>query len=424
MAAVAAGRPPTASRTRAAVLGVLLLLVPALVAGCGGHSGPRNSAADATDAAAQGIRQTLDRRAVALLHHDRAAFLAGIDPRASRFLGRQRAMFGNIADVPLADVSYRLVRTGAFGLPPTADGTVRTATEVQLRYRLSGFDSEPVVATDYLTMSRRGGSWLVAGDDDGAATGHRGAVQLWDQGPVTVVRGAHSLVLGLGPAAGLRGYAKEADEAVPEVRRTWGGGWSGQVVVEVPRTLDQMAALVDAEPSDYRGIAAVTTGEAGGTAKVHSDRVIVNPEAFDGLSSFGRQTVLTHETTHVATRAWTNSRTPLWLSEGAADWTAYRTAGRTAPEIAPELAAAVAAGRLPTALPTDADFRSTDPDALARAYEGGWLACRMIADQWSPAELVALYKAAAAGTPITTPLALTPTAFTTRWRTYVQQELG
>lgn len=425
MAVVPLRRTPTASRARVAVLGVLLAVLAVLVAGCGGSSSGGHPAADATDA---GIRQTLDRRAAAVLHHDRAAFLAGIDPRAPRFLDRQKAMFTDIADVPLADWSYRLVRTGAFGLPPTADGTVRTAAEVELRYRLSGFDAKPVVATDYLTLARRGGSWYVAGDDDGAAAGHRSAVQLWDQGPVTVVRGTYSLVLGLGAAAGLRGYAKDVDRAVPEVRRAWGDGWSGKVVVEVPRTLDQMAALVDADPADYRDIAAVTTGEAGGTARVHSDRVIINPEAFDGLSDFGRQTVLTHETTHVATRTWTTGRTPLWLSEGAADWTAYRTAGRTAREVAPELATAVAAGRVPTALPTDADFHTADSGRLSRAYEGGWLACRMIADQWSPDKLVAFYRAVASGGTVDShlraTLGVTLTEFTARWRAYVQQELA
>ncbi|MFJ1583430.1 hypothetical protein ACIOC1_08940 [Streptomyces sp. NPDC088197] len=425
MAVAPLRRTPTASRVRAAALGLSLALLAALVAGCGGTASGGRPTADATDA---GIRQALDRRAAAVLHHDRAAFLAGIDPRATRFLDRQKAMFTDIADVPLADWSYRLVRTGAFGLPPTADGTVRAAAEVQLRYRLSGFDAAPVAATDYLTLSRRGGSWYVAGDDDGAASGHRGAVQLWDQGRVTVVRGTDSLVLGLGDAAGLRGYAEDVDRAVPEVRRTWGGaGWSGKVVVEVPRTLDQMAALAAADPADYRNIAAVTTGEGGGSARVGSDRVIINPEAFSGLSAFGRQTVLTHETTHVATRAWTTARTPLWLSEGAADWTAYRTAGRTARELAPELAAAVAAGRVPAALPADADFHSADADTLSRAYEGGWLACRLIADQWSPDALVAFYRAVASGgtvdSHLRTTLGTTLPAFTARWRAYLHQEL-
>lgn len=404
-----------------------LAVLAALAGGCSGGAAvtsPRGTATASVDA---GARQLLDRRAAAVLRHDSAAFLAGVDPRATRFYAEQRRMFGNLADVPLAAWSYRVVRTGAFPLPPSADGTRRTAAEVQLRYRLTGYDAQPVVSTAFLTLARRAGYWYVAGDDDGAAGGHRTAVQLWDQGPVRVVRGAHSLVLGLGPQAALRGYAADADRAVPEVAHAWGNGWPGKVVIEAPATLDQMAALLGAPPDGYRDIAAVTTGELGANAQAPADRVIINPAAFGGLSDFGRQVVLTHETTHVATRLSTTAHTPLWLSEGIADWVAYRSAGRTPQQVAPELAADVAAGRLPAALPTAADFRPT-ADHLAQAYEGGWLACRMIADQWSPSTLTAFYRAVAKGGTIDSrtraSLGVSLTEFTARWRDYVREELS
>jgi hypothetical protein len=137
--------------------------------------------------------------------------------------------------------------------------------------------------------------------------------------------------------------------------------------------------------------------------------------------------VLTHETTHVATRLSTTASTPLWLSEGVADWVAYRDSGRTAREIAPELAADVKAGRPPAALPTAADFRSGAKD-LAQAYEGGWLACRLIADQWSPQTLTAFYRAVARGgtldAHLRAALGIGSAQFTARWRSYVEQELG
>lgn len=400
-------------------------MLAVLAGGCSPSAPPRTVGAGApVDVAA---RKLLGQRSAALLHHDRTAFLAGIDPRSTRFLAEQRRMFGNIAQVPLAAWSYTLVRTDAFPLPPTADGTRRTAAEVRLRYRLAGYDTEPVVSTAYLTLDRRGGRWYVGGDDDGAAGGHRTAVQLWDQGPVRVVRGAHSLVLGLGAEKTLRGYADDADQAVPQVRHAWGSGWPGKVVIEAPSSLDRMAALLDARPTDYRDIAAVTTGEGGGNAAAPADRVIINPAAFGELSAFGRQVVLTHETTHVATRLSTTAHTPLWLSEGIADWVAYRDSGRTAGEIAPELAADVRAGRTPAALPTDADFGTT-AGGLAQAYEGGWLACRMIADQWSPGTLTAFYRAVAKGgtldSRLRAALGIGLTDFTARWRAYVKQELG
>lgn len=417
----AARRHRTAPLSALACLLTVLALLAALT-GCGGPGGARPAPAP-TDAA---VRHVLDQHAAAVLHHDRAAFLAGIDPRAAAFRARQVRVFTDIAHVPLAAWSYDLVRTGAFPLPPDAGGARRTAAEVRLGYRLTGYDDRPVVSTAWLTFAERAGHWYLSGDDDGAAAGHRTDVQLWDQGPVRVVRGAHCLVLGLAPERTLRGYAADEDRAVPAVTHAWGGDWPGRVVVEAPASLAQLGALLGADPATYREIAAVTTGELG-AASAAADRVLVNPEAFAGLSAFGRQVVLTHETTHVATRGATDEHTPLWLSEGTADWVAYRESGRSARTLAPELAADVRAGRVPAALPTAADFR---PDAhdLAQAYEGGWLACRLIADQWSPHTLTTLYRALAQpGTlddHLHTALGLSLPQFTARWRTYLRQELA
>ncbi|MEE4541640.1 hypothetical protein V2S66_06595 [Streptomyces sp. V4-01] len=399
-------------------------LVAATLAGCSG-----GGAAHAKAAPDAGIRTVLAARAASVLHRDPTTFLAGIDPHADRFAAAQRKVFANLAQVPLAAWSYDVVRTGpaVFTPPAAADGAPRTAAEVRLSYRLRGYDAQPVVSTAYLTFDRRGGHWYLAADDDGAASGHRTDVQLWDQGRVQAVRGAHSLVLGLGALPRLKGYAADADRAVPQVAHAWGTGWPGEVVVEAPATLAQMGALLDTGPAAYRGIAAVTTGEAGAGSGAPADRVIVNPDAFGQLSSFGRQAVLTHETTHVATRTATGAATPLWLSEGIADWVAYRESGRTADQLAPELAADVRAGRVPGALPAAADFRPGAP-GIAQAYEGGWLACRMIADQWSPQTLTSLYRAVDRGGALDArlrdALGLGLDAFTARWRTYLKGELA
>jgi hypothetical protein len=250
---------------------------------------------------------------------------------------------------------------------------------------------------------------------------------------VTAFKGAHSLVLGVGQGAGeLRAYARLADRAVPTVSRAWGTDWTRRVVVLVPRSLDGMAGLLGAPASNYRGIAAVTTGEAGGSGRAPADRVVVNPEAYVSLGRTGKQVVLTHETTHVATRAHTTAATPLWLSEGYADWIGYLGTGRTPTEAAPELARAVEDGDVPSALPADKDFGFTsDPTHLAQAYEGGWLACRMIADHWGQARLDAFYRAVgthqqragAVEDALKKVLGTTPGAFTEQWREYVRAQL-
>ncbi|MET9356480.1 hypothetical protein ABZY14_26355 [Streptomyces sp. NPDC006617] len=383
----------------------LCVLLVALV-GCGGRT--------ATDPSTTDVQRVLDRRAAAVLAHDAAAYA-----RTGTDTG-----FGNLSAIPLAAWSYRVREVERTGDTATAD--------VELRYRVEGYDRGPVSAGRTVRLSRDGttGTWAVASDRPAKESGQ----QPWDQGAVRVVRGTHSLVLGVGQStAALGRFADLADRAVPAVPDAWDGDWSRRVVVVVPRSLEGMAGLLGSPASSYRGIAAVTTGETGGREHAPADRIIVNPDAYGLLGSLGKQVVLTHETTHVATRADTTSATPLWLSEGYADWVGYRGSGRTAAQAAPELADAVAEGRVPTRLPTDEDFGFTaDAEALARAYEGGWLACRMIAEQWGEDRLDAFYRsvgthddrAGAVEAALHEVLGTTPDDFTARWRTYLRAQLG
>ncbi|MEU5214414.1 hypothetical protein [Streptomyces sp. NPDC020742] len=379
-------RPARAGVAGCAALSGLVLLVP--LAGCA----PRASSA----ARFPDVQRMLDTRARAVQRHDEASFLAVVDPRATAFRAHQRATFGNLAGIPLTDWHYDLDATDAFPLPDGGSGE-RLAAKVRLRYRLKGYDTAPVNTVQYLTLTERDGRWLISSDTDGAASGHSGTRQLWDQGPVRMVRGRHSLVLGGARDPGrLKDLARRADQAVPAVSAAWKGRWAQKVVVEAPDSVGGMAQLMGSDdPSGYVGIAAVTTGEAGVTTAAPADRVIINPAAYEELNDLGRRVVLTHETTHVATRTVTTAATPLWLSEGFADWVAYRGVRRKPATAAPELTRAVHTGALPDRLPTDADFGfRAGADRLAKAYEGSWLACRMIAERWGEAKLLAFYRAA------------------------------
>ncbi|TJZ50927.1 hypothetical protein FCH28_20660 [Streptomyces piniterrae] len=370
-----------------AVAAVPLLALLAPLAGCASEPPPAARFPD--------VQRMLDARARAVQGRDAAGFLDSVDPRATGYRDRQRRVFGSLTALPLTDWHYDLVSTGAFPLPAGGSGE-RLAAEVRLRYRLKGYDTAPVTTIQYLTLTERDGRWRISSDSDGAKAGRTGTRQLWDQGPVRLVRGRHSLVLGgASDPARLRDLARRVDAAVPAVSAAWKGAWSGKVIVEAPDSVARMAQLLGGDdPSGYAGIAAVTTGEAGASTTAPADRVIINPEAYEEPSDLGRKIVLTHETTHVATRAATTAATPLWLSEGFADWVAYRGTHRKPAVAAPELSRAVATGRPPARLPGDADFGFDAGAArLARAYEGGWLACRMIADKWGEAKLIAFYRA-------------------------------
>ncbi|WP_030671286.1 hypothetical protein [Streptomyces cellulosae] len=396
-----------AGRGRASGHGVValcLLLLVGLV-GCGGKP--------ATDSARTDLQRILDRRARAVLDRDRAAFV------------RTGALswFENLSAVPLAAWSYRVTALHRTGATATADA--------QLGYRVQGYDGAPVTVGRTLKLSRdAGGRWYV----DAEQPARKSPQQLWDQGEVTVVRGKHSLVMGVGQSGeALHSYADLADRAVPAVSDAWGTDWSRHVVVVVPQSLAGMAGLLGSPASAYRGIAAVTTGETGTPARAPADRIIVNPDAYGVLGALGKQVVLTHETTHVATRAHTTPATPLWLSEGYADWAGYRDSGRTPAQAAPELQEAVHADRTPTALPADQDFGfSGDATELARAYEAGWMACRMIAEQWGEVRLDEFYRAVGAHQKragavedaMKKVLDTTPEEFTAQWRDHLRAELG
>ncbi|MEV1021414.1 hypothetical protein [Streptomyces sp. NPDC050264] len=384
-------------------LGALL----AGVSGCVSDTAP-------TDSRSAAVQRVLDRRAAAVLDGDSTAYRAtgGADPY----------LLLDLAAVPLDSWAYKLTSLDGSGS--------RVSAAAELRYRVDGYDKAPVVAERTLTLQRTGERWRVVED----APAEKSGQQLWEQGKVTAVKGAHSLVLGVGQQPSvLRSYAALADEAVPAVTDAWGDGWARKVVVVVPKSLEGMGKLLGAPASGYQGIAAVTTGEAGGSGTAPADRVIINPEAYGVLGAFGKQVVLTHETAHVATRTVTSAATPLWLSEGYADWTGYRSTDRAPEQAAPELQRAVQEGTAPTTLPEDADFGFTgDSSKLARAYESGWLACRMIADRWGEAELNAFYtavgghkqRAGAVEGALRSVLGIDENDFVARWREYVRSELG
>ena len=100
-------------------------------------------------------------------------------------------------------------------------------------------------------------------------------------------------------------------------------------------------------------------------------------------------------------------------------------------QTAAELRADVRAGKVPTGLATESDFDTTG--AQAQAYEGSWLACRLIAARAGQDGLVRFYRlvgaqpadsdaAVAAG--LRAVLHESTAAFTAQWRAYLRAQLG
>lgn len=381
------------------------------------------------------MNRLLERRAAAVRHRDRAAFLATVDPALPAFRRSQAALFDALASVPVDvwryDVDTRRTRT----LPASRRAQYAAAPTyvpelVQLSYALRGFDPRPTTVPMFLTFVRRPAGWLLGSDRDLDGTGVQTGRELWDFGPVRVAAGRRSLVLGHPRSANaLAALAVDADRAVPAVTATWGAGWAQRVVLVVPDTATELARLLGGD-REVSQLAAIATAQSGPTASPVGQRVLLNPSAFARLGARGRRIVLTHEITHVATRGVTGPAAPTWLVEGFADYVAYRAVPVPVAVAASELAADVRAGRLPARLPAAA--RYAEPARLASAYEEGWLACQLIAASVGPAGLVRFYRASAGPAYSTAALAgafrdvlgTTEPAFTARWRDYLRISLS
>ena len=185
-----------------------------------------------------------------------------------------------------------------------------------------------------------------------------------------------------------RAILSAAAAASAAVTRVWGPQWRRPpVVVAVPDTAT-LARLAGRTPADTAGLVAVTT----------VDRVYLDAPAWLALPPVGRQVLLTHEVTHLATGSAVTDL-PLWLEEGFADDVALTGSALRLRTVAAALLDRLRAGAAPPSrLPTDADFAAGGTAAGAQAYAGAWLVCRLVATDAGQRALVAVYRAAAAGT--------------------------
>ncbi|POM24153.1 hypothetical protein BTM25_27800 [Actinomadura rubteroloni] len=406
------GAPRPASARRRIALGaglcVVLCLLAAYAFAARGHDRPAPVAAPSPAAARAprpaDVRTVLANRAAAVRAGDRARFLATVASAPAAFRDAQGRVFDNLRRLPLATWGEHY---------ESADGTT---VAVAVRYRFAGYDRADVVRERHLTFASRSGAWTITGSGAGDAP------EIWDGGPLTVVRGASSLVVG--DAAGLDQIAGLLDRAVPAVTAVTGRDWARRVVALAPAQ-PAVAAALAGDDQDLGQIAALATVAPGADGSPGDDRVLIAPGTFARLNPLGRRVVLTHELTHVATGGAHDGRTPLWLIEGFADYVGYRDAKVSVRAAAGELAADVRAGRVPGSLPSRAAFGSGSAD-LAQSYQEAWLACRMIAERYGEATLVRLYRAAGRrdeGAALRDVLGTSRAGFTAAWRDYLRKEL-
>jgi hypothetical protein len=369
------------------------------------HQPPQAGQVD-TDA----VAGLLARLQSAVRRHDAPAAQRLGSSATSR--GLLRSVVDNARALHVTDFSLRFVdQDGAVG----ADGSF--AADVDTTWRFAGFDHTTEHLAVRFGIADRQGRLLV---DRIGGGGHR--TLLWLSDPLQVRRTPTSMVLVDGSTAEASRLAGLAERAVPQVRRVL-PGWTGGLVVEVPRSQHGLEIALGADRGSYDGIAAVTTTPDGSRSRRSPSHVFVNPQVFGPLRPQGAQVVITHEATHVATDA-AMSTAPIWLVEGFADYVALSAQRLPVSTTAARIIALVRHSSLPRHLPDAREFAAGTPHLEAR-YESAWLACRLLAQAGGQDALVAFYRAVDAGGALGPELhrhvGLTVSGFVARWRALLAQ---
>lgn len=261
------------------------------------------------------------------------------------------------------------------------------AGRVSLDFGYAGIDEQAASVESRVVFAPTDDGLRIAGL--GGGTGTR--TPLWLQAPLRVERTARTLVSVAGDLGRYPGLVRTAVRQVDAVLP----GWAGPLVVEVAGDQDQLDAALAAPEGRYDAIAGLATTVGAGARRGAPVRVMVNPGVFSGLSERGAQVVMTHEATHVATRA-PFADMPVWLLEGFADYVALADGSVPVETAARQVLQRIRDQGLPDGLPTAADLEPTAAD-LAATYEEAWLACRFLAAEHGQARLVRLYRAVDGG---------------------------
>jgi hypothetical protein len=353
--------------------------------------------------------QILARRGNAVLRHDKAKFLADLDPTLPALRTQQEQIYDGLAKLDFAQFSYR---TNGVAFDPSGFGTGHPATTyvagVLATYQLRSYDTGPVVEPMAVTFVQRDRRWWVSSDrdvdDQLPAAGH---AEPWDDGQVGVAKGQHCLVIGQArDNATLQRVALSVDQAVAADLKFWPAGngqtrWDGRVVVYVPTEQREFTSLFRGSKQTADGVVAVAIpvydhvyfdADSNGHpyGKVTGSRIIINPKYFRPKSSFFAVT-LRHEVSHVAAQPITKSGTPSWLVEGLAEYVGWRQPNPAqtffARGVDGQTAAQLNARNFHLVLPSSNTFYLGSSATISAHYTAGFLVCAYIQHRYGESKL-------------------------------------
>lgn len=431
--------PPRPRRSWLGPIMATLLATSALVTAAGGattaavlaHTGGATRTAAFVEQMRPQVRsgalqRLLDRRAAAVRAHDRAAFLADVDRADAAFVREQEQEYDNLVRLPLAELGYRLEDRQYDDLvaPRLRQRyhTMYRAAAVDLLYRIEGVDSASLAIPWVPVFGLVDGEWRLAGEaaDKSLPLGTNG--QPWDAGSIAVVRSARVVaIVSAGDENRAGELLKTSEAALDRVAAVRPTGWAGKIVVTAVQDRRIFDTYFAGSPDRVNDVAAIAVPYYSAVPSWHHEaafaatRVVFNPQEL-GAENAELAHDLTHEFTHAAMGPVTGGSTPTWLVEGFAEYVAYRTEQVPASWLHRVLTGVGTADRMPD----DDTFYSE-----ARNYVTAWLACRLIAQRYGQARLVALYEefqhTPGSAEVFRRVLGIEESAFVTQWQRYVEQ---
>jgi hypothetical protein len=196
------------------------------------------------------------------------------------------------------------------------------------------------------------------------------------------------LVLSASDAGRAPDLLRMAENSLDRVAAVRAGHWAGKVLITAVQDARLFTSYFAGNADRIDNFAAIAVPYYAAVPAWSSSpgyeatRVVLNPHEFSAdPQEFAHD--LTHEFTHAAMGPVTIEQTPLWLVEGFAEYVAYRSE-----QVSNLFARRALDGYQTGTAPPGADFYRD-----GRNYVLGWLACRMIAQKYGEAALIALYEA-------------------------------
>jgi hypothetical protein len=339
------------------------------------------------------IQALLDMRAEAMRGGDREAFLATVDRFNPTFLRRQSLLFDGFQRLGLSgyrlDLSFRLwpelttdrevARYGASAEP--------TVLHVEERYSLGPYDEQPAIEDLFLTFVQRPGGWRIASDTDLDDLTLFSGRKLWEFEPVVARESEHFLYISHRSLLGAAGTVlRAAEEALDTVAEDWPLPWSEKVVILAPSTTSELGRLIQATFDLDVFVAFAASGvDRTRDWDLVGHRILFNWPRFSQYDEVTRQSVLTHELLHVATREYSGPVVPIFVEEGVAEWI-------TGHDSATVLAGRVQNGLFDRLLPLDHEFISGSDAVILSAYQESSAAVRYAAEQFGEEAIARFYR--------------------------------